>query len=305
MLKKDHICVCICTYKRPERLGRLLQKLAKQDTDDLFTYSLVIVDNDWLMSARETVESYSSKSNIEVSYFVETRQNIALARNKAIENAKGNFVSFIDDDELPDLRWLLNLYRAIHRYNSNGVLGPVLPYFEKAPPKWIIRGRFFERPIHTNGYILEWKNTRTGNVLLRRNLFKEDPEWFRPEFGSGGEDRDFFRRMIARGNVFVWCNEAKVFELVPSERWEKRILMKRALMRGKMALRYAKPWPISVFISIAAICTYSLGMPYLFFLSPIFGYEVFMKYLVKCCDHLGKIFAFFSIDLISDKYINP
>ena len=36
------------------------------------------------------------------------KQNIALARNKAIENAKGDFIAFIDDDEFPLDQWLLN-----------------------------------------------------------------------------------------------------------------------------------------------------------------------------------------------------
>ena len=52
---KDHISVCICTYKRPKLLVRLLRKLQKQQTANLFTYSIVIVDNDFNQSAKEAV----------------------------------------------------------------------------------------------------------------------------------------------------------------------------------------------------------------------------------------------------------
>jgi len=47
-----HITVCICTFKRPELLGQILESVAKQETNGLFTYSVVISDNDRAESAR-------------------------------------------------------------------------------------------------------------------------------------------------------------------------------------------------------------------------------------------------------------
>ncbi len=41
-----HICVCICTYKRRSYLERLLRELINQQTDDRFTYSVIVADND-------------------------------------------------------------------------------------------------------------------------------------------------------------------------------------------------------------------------------------------------------------------
>src|SRR5207245_10546140 len=43
-----HITVCVCTYKRPHYLKRLLGELGNQDTSGLFTYSIVVADNDHL-----------------------------------------------------------------------------------------------------------------------------------------------------------------------------------------------------------------------------------------------------------------
>src|SRR5271157_2736074 len=106
-LKPNHISVCICTYKRPWMLAHLLNKLPDQITENAFTISVVVVDNDHAQSAKDTVEHCRDKILIEIDYFNEPEQNIALARNKAIENAKGNFISFIDDDEFPDDRWLI------------------------------------------------------------------------------------------------------------------------------------------------------------------------------------------------------
>ena len=299
MPQKGHICVCLCTYKRLEPLSRLLSKLNKQETEGLFEFSIVVVDNDRLESARRTVASSANASKISIRYYVEPEQNIALARNRGIENSEGDFVAFIDDDELPGDQWLVTLYKAIRHYGSDGILGPVLPYFEEKPPQWVLKGHFFERPSHPNGHVLEWKNTRTGNALLKRNLFKEGTKWFDPAFGSGGEDRDFFRRKIGEGYVCVWCNDAPVFETVPPNRWKRTVLLKRALLRGKMALNTAEPKFMSLFNSAMAVALYSCCLPVLLFL----GHHVFMKYLIKGCDHLGKLLASLGIDWVGEKYV--
>ncbi len=299
MVQKHHIVVCICTYKRPELLRQLLTKIEAQQSNGLFDYSAVIVDNDKLQSASQTVSTYASQSQIRISYYVEPEQNIALARNKAIRNATGDFIALIDDDEYPENKWLLNLYNAINHYQSDGILGPVLPYFEKEPPRWVLKGRFFERPAHSSGHILPWINTRTGNVLLKKAIFKTGQKWFDPAYGSGGEDRDFFRRMIEAGHVFVWSNEAPVFEIVPPIRWDKKIMIKRALLRGKMARKSSKAKPLSLLSSVAAIFIYSCCLPLFFLL----GQHIFMKYLIKDCDHLGKVAAFLGIELVTEKYV--
>jgi succinoglycan biosynthesis protein ExoM len=297
--EKHHICVCVCTYKRPESLGQLLLKLEQQETEGLFEYSIVIVDNDSFESACHTVESYARESKISIGYYVEQEQNIAMARNKALENARGDFVAFIDDDEFPVGQWLLNLYKAVNRYESDGILGPVLPHFEVEPPRWVLKGRFFDRPTHPTGCVLAWKDTRSGNALLRRELFMNGSKWFDPAFGSGGEDRDFFKRKIDEKRVFVWCNEAPVYETVPPKRWQRSVLLKRALLRGKMALNAAGSKPVSVLKSAVAVVFYTVSLPLLM----IAGHHIFMKYLIKDFDHLGKVLAFLSIDWVKEKYV--
>lgn len=279
-----HVSVCICTYKRPQLLLRLLTALGAQDTGGRFTCSVVVADNDQLESARTTVSQFAAAAPYAICYCVEPRQNIALARNKAVENATGDFVAFIDDDEEPSPDWLIRCVNALEVYGADGVLGPVVPRFRTPPPDWIVRGRFFERPSPPSGTWLRWKQTRTGNVLLRRRIFDDQGNRFQPEYGRGGEDVDFFRRMIAKGLRFVWCADARVYEVVPAERCRRTYLLKRALLRGRAA--YNQGWPVVV--SLVAAPAYALALPVLL----VFGQHVFMRYLIKECDHLGRIIAF-------------
>ena len=133
MSETKHIGVCVCTYKRPELLRRLLTELAGQETGGLFTYSVVVVDNDRLRSAEAVVQDFAASSTLSVTYDVEPLQNICLARNRAIANAAGDFIVFIDDDEFPEKQWLLMLYQAAERDDVDGVLGPVKSHFDEKP----------------------------------------------------------------------------------------------------------------------------------------------------------------------------
>src|SRR5262245_22044824 len=103
-MPSEHICVCICTYRRPAFLTALLHALVDQETEGRFTYSVVVVDNDRARSEEAVVRDFTASTTLAVHYGVEPRQNIALARNRAIENARGEFVAFIDDDECPPPR---------------------------------------------------------------------------------------------------------------------------------------------------------------------------------------------------------
>jgi glycosyltransferase involved in cell wall biosynthesis len=255
----------------------------------------VVVDNDHAGSAEETVEDIRRQSVIPISYFNESEQNIALARNRAVTNAKGKFIAFIDDDEFPVKNWLLDLFRAYYEFKADGILGPVLPYYETKPPQWVIKGKYYERPSHETGTILPWTLTRTGNVMLRRDIFDNGENLFRREFGSGSEDRDFFRRMIAKGLRFVWCAEAPVYESVPAERCTRSFMLRRALLRGQ--LPHFKT--VDCAKSLLAVPMYTALLPFLLFSS----HHLFMTYLIRDCDHIGRIFSFCGIKLIKDKYV--
>lgn len=292
-----HIAVCICTYQRPHLLARLLEALDAQETGARLTYSVVIVDNDESKSAESVAVQWREKMSIDLLYCVEPRQNIALARNAAIRNAPGEFVAFIDDDECPPRTWLMELLKASEEYDADAVLGPILPEFEVKPPAWIVKGKFFERPNRSTGERLPWSKCRTGNLLLRRRMLLPDDSWFRPEFGTGGEDVDFFARMSQRGHSAVWCREAAVQETVPASRCSRKYLLGRALLRGCNANRRNHDRLANAAKSLAALPCYVVLLPVL----ALAGQHWFMKYLIKTCDHLSRLLAFVGINLISKR----
>jgi len=292
-----HINVCACTFKRPQLLLKLLREVERQETGGLFTYSIIISDNDREQSARPVVTEFAARSRIPTTYCSEPRPNIALARNKALENARGDFVAFIDDDEFPLPDWLLMMFKTCEAQKRAGVLGPVRPYFDQPPPEWIIKGKFCERPEHPTGRVMDWEESRTGNLLFRRSILADSQLPFDPNFGTGGEDKDFFMRMTQQGHTFCWCNEGITYEEVPPSRLTRSYMLKRALLRGRNILKHPTGRVRMLGTSLVAVPLYSLILlPAL-----ILGHHHFMKYCIKWCDHLGRLLAFVGINPVAER----
>ena len=295
----DHISVCICTFKRPALLRRLLDRLKDQRTEGLFNYSAVVVDNDALGSGREAVQAAREGSPISIEYHIEPERSISLARNRSVECAAGNMVAFIDDDEFPEDGWLVNHYRTLMSSEASGVLGPVRAHFDGPAPVWLVKSGLLERREFATGEKLaDSRFTRTGNVLLRKSLFSHREDRFDPSFGrTGGGDAVFFKRMMEKGHVFIWCNEAVVFETVPPERHVRSYYLKRAFTRGMTEARDTPFLSFSTLRSIAAVPLYGLFLPF----ARLAGSHVFMRYLVKECDHLSKVLAHAGIKLVKER----
>ena len=294
-MQTHHISVCICTFKRPKLLRELLDRLNDQRTDGLFAYSVVVADNDSEQSARPVVTALSSTSRVRVTYCSEPQQNIALARNKALQHAEGDFIAFIDDDEYPEDDWLCNLFKTCVVYGVDGVLGPVRPYFESDPPEWVKKGRFFDRPTFDTGYRLNWDQARTGNVLFKRDIMNTLETPFRPEFDTAGEDVDFFRRMMEKGRTFIWCNEAAVHEVVPASRCKRSYLLKRALLRGSNFPKHPAHRLRNATRSLIAVPCYTLALPVL----ALFGQHLFLAYLIKLLDHGSRLLAYVGLTSVT------
>lgn len=292
-----HITVCICTYRRGDLLKRLLIELGRQDTGGRFTCSAVVADNDAGESARTVVDSFVAASRFPVVYCVEPQRNIALARNRAVAHATGDYIAFIDDDEYPTADWLLKLYEVCTRLGVSGVLAPVVAEYESEPPRWVKAGGFYDRPRHTTGFELGWAECRTGNVLFRRRILGDLAVPFREEFGSGGEDQDFFRRLSEKGHRFAWCDEAVAHEFVPASRWDWKFLMSRAVLRGRNSVRHRRGLWRNVLKSVIAVPLYAAALP----LCWLVGRQYFMKYLIKLGDHAGRLLAIVGLNRMTER----
>jgi succinoglycan biosynthesis protein ExoM len=222
----------VLTYKRPELLAATLGSLIQQRLPADYRMSIVVIDNDAAQSAHATV-SRCQHAFSEIRYVCEAEANIAKARNRALSEARGSCAAFIDDDELATPDWLASLLRAQEKYRAPIVLGPVLPLLPANTPRWVMAGRFFDRPRRASGTHVRAGAGGTGNVLLDLNEVRRTRVLFDASYGiTGGEDTHFFHRLAVAGLNAVWCDEAEVHEHVQPQRVSVGWLMRRAYVGG-------------------------------------------------------------------------
>ncbi|MFZ0962216.1 MAG: glycosyltransferase family 2 protein [Terriglobia bacterium] len=226
------IAVCIPTYKRPEGLRRLLAALATQEALPSRQITIVVVDNEGSPQSRAICDEFASKLKYPLRYCCELRRGLSHVRNKAVEFVAefADALAFIDDDEVPSQGWLKHLADCQQAYGADAVSGPVVPHFMSEVPQWVTAGRFFERPRYATGTLLP--EARTGNALIRMEVF-DRIGLFDDRFAlTGGEDTDFFARLYESGGLIAWADEAIVDEWVPASRSNLRYILQRAYRAG-------------------------------------------------------------------------
>jgi glycosyltransferase involved in cell wall biosynthesis len=226
--------VCIITYRRPDGLQRLLGGIQQLELPDpSVDVRVVVVDNDAEESARAVCTDAAGWLRQPLRYLVEKRRGIPQARNTAVAAAMdgADFVAFIDDDEVPDACWLSELLRIQASCGADAVAGPCRPVFEEAPPRWIARGGFFERPRHATGTRIAYAYTH--NVLVStRALACMEPLFDEGMALTGSSDTEFFERFARQGHCIVWADGALVREWVPPTRTTLAWLLQRSFRVG-------------------------------------------------------------------------
>ena len=224
------ICVCACTYKRPEGLQALLDGLGRQAFTAMARPGLhvVIADNEGSEQARGVCADFERRTGIPLTYVHEPERGISFARNACLYHIPTfcDFFAFIDDDEVPEPDWLERMLDAQAETGADVVQGPVIPVFGEGAPQWLVAGDFLGWP--RRGWpgirapleeFQELTEAYTNNVLARRESVASIGLRFDPRFAlTGGGDTIFFRALHAAGNRIVYAPRARVTELVPPER---------------------------------------------------------------------------------------
>jgi glycosyltransferase involved in cell wall biosynthesis len=194
---------------------------------------VLVVDNDPSGTAAPVVEAFSSRLP-RVQYAVEPHPGLSAARNRLaelVQAANVDFAVFLDDDQTVTPEWLDRLVAAATRYEAALVAGAVVPTFETGEPPWITQGPFFARKRFPTGSLV--RREGIANVLVRADLLARSDKPFGESFARGAEDTYFLRNT----GPAIWCDEAIVFEHIPSGRAKLSFLLRRAFFAGLLYSR--------------------------------------------------------------------
>jgi succinoglycan biosynthesis protein ExoM len=229
------IAICIASFKRPNGLRRLLTEINKLEfiKNPDVRIKLIVIDNDADSSANNVCGELRPLMRWPLEYHVEPERGIPFARNSALFHAgkDPDFIAFIDDDEVPDRKWLDELLYVREAYGADAVNGPVISRFEDKVPGWVIKGNFYQRQRTITGAIC--KSANTGNVLIKNEVIRKEGLAFNKQFAlTGASDDYFFREFTKKGFKIIWANDAIVYEFVPPSRINLRWLMQRSYRGG-------------------------------------------------------------------------
>jgi len=241
----EPVAVCVCTYRRPTQLARLLKTVAEMPRP--FGTMFVIVDNDSSRTETETlVNAFQGACGAPVTFIVESEPGLSAVRNTALKvarNAGARSVAFLDDDEWPSSQWLMKLLDAA-RYSGAAVVGgPVRPVFEpgseparKYETLWSVqRGQL-------GGRTYVYCSCNCLIDLTAISILGDQP--FPDEFRyTGGEDVVVFRRLHAAGTQMAWSDEAIVFEDISAERASLKWLRRRWYRLGNIGVKCEQAAP--------------------------------------------------------------
>jgi glucosyl-dolichyl phosphate glucuronosyltransferase len=127
----------IPTRNRAQYLGPLLDSLARQIPVG-FEWEVVVVDNGSSDATREVVESRKISLSIPIRYVLEPLPGLHNGRHRGAREANGVFLGFLDDDMLVSPSWIGGV-EMLKEKVADAVVGPILPIWEKKPPKWLLR----------------------------------------------------------------------------------------------------------------------------------------------------------------------
>lgn len=198
--------VAICAYNGAAHLPGLVAELRRQNCP--VPFEIVVIDNNSSDSTGAVAAQLAQAEGAPLRVVKETQQGIPYARNRAIEEAAGgDYLAFIDVDEIPAPGWLAAAVDALEREQAQCVGGEIRVRFPPdGRPDWLgdeLLGFLGEL---NHGPEPLWVGDRrtpvwSGNIAYRSSVFADglrfDHRYNRAGKGiGGGSDGIMFRTLL-------------------------------------------------------------------------------------------------------------
>ncbi len=234
--------VAIRAYNAADRLPTLLEAILTQTGLDGLTWETVIIDNCSTDDTAAVVQRYQANwpKGWTLRYYQEPQQGAVFARWRAIREAQGEWIGFLDDDNIPEADWVAAAYTFGQAHPRAGACGSQIHgHFEVEPPEHFQRIAHFlpvierDRPVcFTTGIYARKQVLPPGaGLMIRRQAWLETvPEQLvlSGPVGEGlaakGEDIEALSYLKQAGWE-IWFNpEMHIVHWIPQWRFEREYL---------------------------------------------------------------------------------
>lgn len=197
-MKKSLVSVIITTYNRDTYLEEAIKSVCSQTYRNI---EILVIDDGSKMRYGEIF----CKQYKNCSYYYKDNGGLSSARNFGISKAKGEYVAFLDDDDLWTLNKLEKQVQVLDEMNDiDCVHSPAMVIDANGKEMGEIIGASKEKAHKRSGNVF-WNALGTWVVksptpLIRKKVFQ--PDLLFDETIKVGEDIDFYQRMFYRHKVF-------------------------------------------------------------------------------------------------------
>ncbi|MEH2052342.1 hormogonium polysaccharide biosynthesis glycosyltransferase HpsE [Nostoc sp.] len=243
-IEKLDVSVAIPAYNGATRLPKILDKILTQTGVEKLNWEIIIVDNNSSDNTSEVIENYQKiyDGRFHIRYFLEPEQGAAFARLRAVREARGQLIAFLDDDNLPDPNWLSEAYIfGLNHPQAGAWSGQIHGDFEVNPPENFERIQAFLaiREHGSNPHLFDAENLRLppGAALVVRKQVWCDNVPLRPNLSGKlpgilvqGDDYEPLL-YIHNAGWEIWYNPTMhTYHQIPRWRFERDYLL--TLARG-------------------------------------------------------------------------
>ena len=177
------ISVVVCTFNRADHLSRLLDSIESQ-TLSKNRYEVIIVDNNSTDDTPDIARAFCEEHS-NVVCVTEENQGLAHARNRGMEEARGVFVAYTDDDAVLPETWLEKAANIISKCGYAALGGPYYPFYEQKKPYWYKDEYGSSSWLPKEECFLEEKFLVGGNMFYRKDFLKA-VNGFPVDYGMSG-----------------------------------------------------------------------------------------------------------------------
>ncbi|HTD39433.1 MAG TPA: glycosyltransferase family 2 protein, partial [Mucilaginibacter sp.] len=145
------ISIIIPTYNRSDSLKGTLESITKQSFEPN-DFEVIVIDNGSTDDTKKICSTYEPVIK-KFTYHYDDMPGLLTGRHKGAELARGDILSFIDDDVELSPNWLNGIAESFDNPEISLATGPCLPKFEVAPPEWLT---YFWSDTPYGGKICTW-----------------------------------------------------------------------------------------------------------------------------------------------------
>ena len=215
------VSIVVPTYNRHEMLRNALRSLTLQETDDEFSYEIVVIDNGSTEPTKAVVAETATGSPVPTRYVREEVAGYPEALNRGVREARGVWIALFDDDQLAEPNWLKELLSAASVTKAKLVGGSIRPHLPSGgtlPLSTFCRGLLGENVWERTAQVCQGERIPSGgNMLIAREVFNSIG-LFDTAMALGGCDSDFVERALASGIIVAISPAPIVRHVIPPYR---------------------------------------------------------------------------------------